>query len=465
LNWNEDALDGIQNPTGLIAGTYSVTVTDAIGCSASAQVSLSDPAALVINCVQQSPTTTVGGSNGTAGIQIGGGTPGYTISWNGPAIGQQSQPVSGIASVTGLRAGTYSVTVTDARGCSAICSFVIDAPVCNISLSLSGTNPRCAGERTGSITAQINNASGPFNWNWNIDSLDGVRNPVDLSAGNYAVTVTDAIGCMANASVTLSNPEPVRFSAYGVGATCLDGIFGAIRIEDITGGNGPFKITIQNNSIQANNLPIEFEGLQAGLYQVIVENAAGCRGDSLISVPNPRVYTLDLGPDIRLQLGDSVLLEGFANFPIAAVRWLPDTAISNPNSAITYARPLNNTTYRLIAFDSLGCSAESTIRIFIDKNTSIFVPNVFSPNGDNINDLLYVFADNGVKMVQSFRIFDRWGNLVFERLSFPPNDPQYGWDGYFNVTLMNPSVFIVTMEVEYLDGRRETLKGEVTLMR
>ena len=113
------------------AGTYSVTVTDGAGCSATASVALTAPAALEITCAQQSPVSTVGGTDGIATIQISGGTAGYSIVWNGPVNGSQNQNTVGTATLNGLAAGNYSVTVTDANGCTQTCNFTINSPNCN----------------------------------------------------------------------------------------------------------------------------------------------------------------------------------------------------------------------------------------------------------------------------------------------------------------------------------------------
>ncbi|HFC00373.1 MAG TPA: gliding motility-associated C-terminal domain-containing protein [Phaeodactylibacter sp.] len=95
----------------------------------------------------------------------------------------------------------------------------------------------------------------------------------------------------------------------------------------------------------------------------------------------------------------------------------------------------------------------------------MFIPNAFSPNGDQINDLLFVNAGNDVSKVVTFRIFDRWGDMVFSKKDFLANDSAFGWNGTYNGKKLNAGVFVYYVEVELIDGTRRVLNGEVLLVR
>jgi gliding motility-associated-like protein len=202
-----------------------------------------------------------------------------------------------------------------------------------------------------------------------------------------------------------------------------------------------------------------------GNYTLTLTDVNNCSGSVTVNIPQPLVYTLDLGPNQEIYLGDSILLSGQASFPIASVRWTPQLELSSPGSPETYVRPLNTTTYQLEAIDSIGCRTSASIRILVNKQNRIFIPNAFSPNGDNINDIFMVFSDASVQEVISMRIFDRWGNQLFESGAFLPNDPQFGWDGSFRGQSLDTGVFIYAIELLYIDGRTEIKKGDVMLMR
>jgi gliding motility-associated-like protein len=118
-----------------------------------------------------------------------------------------------------------------------------------------------------------------------------------------------------------------------------------------------------------------------------------------------------------------------------------------------------------MAIDTNNCrdSAEIWINII---HPDVFIPNIFSPNGDGSNDQFFINAKvELILKVNYLEIFDRWGNRIFTVQNFTPNDPQYGWDGTFNNKLLDPGVFVYVTEVEYKDGVRRVFKGDVTLLR
>jgi hypothetical protein len=169
-------------------------------------------------------------------VQISGGTAAYTVAWSGAASGSQNQATAGTASITGLIAGTYNIVVTDANGCTQTCSFTIGSPNCNLSATAVGTNPGCNGAATGSIALTVTGANGALTFDWNNNTLDGTEDPSGLSAGAYLVIITDAAGCTANASVTLTDPAALSFAATGIAANCLDPLNGSISVTLAGGG-------------------------------------------------------------------------------------------------------------------------------------------------------------------------------------------------------------------------------------
>jgi gliding motility-associated-like protein len=111
------------------------------------------------------------------------------------------------------------------------------------------------------------------------------------------------------------------------------------------------------------------------------------------------------------------------------------------------------------------CEAEDWLRITVDRNRKVFIPNAFSPNGDGNNDVFFLQSANDVTLVRSLRIFSRTGQLVHLRENFAPNDPNYGWDGLFREQPLAQSVFVYVAEIEFYDGKTEIFKGDVILVR
>ena len=122
-------------------------------------------------------------------------------------------------------------------------------------------------------------------------------------------------------------------------------------------------------------------------------------------------------------------------------------------------------TITLEAYDIRGCYIEQSITFQVVRKRDVYVPNVFSPNGDNLNDVFTLFTDADVTEITVLEVYDRWGDLVYKREKFPPNDPTIGWDGKFAGEDLNPGVYVYRMEILYGDGLKDNLAGDVTIIR
>jgi gliding motility-associated-like protein len=121
-------------------------------------------------------------------------------------------------------------------------------------------------------------------------------------------------------------------------------------------------------------------------------------------------------------------------------------------------------TFEVYVVDALGCIGENSITVKVLKPRRIYVPTGFTPNDDNNNDILLVHGQESAKILD-FRVFDRWGEMVFQSKDFTPNDVTAGWDGTFRDKPMLPDVYVWVLEVEYLDGYKEVLHGQSTIIR
>jgi len=172
-----------------------------------------------------------------------------------------------------------------------------------------------------------------------------------------------------------------------------------------------------------------------------------------------------LGDDDLIQLGDSIVLTPEVNVISISVL---DTFYWG-NSLLTDLEPkigpLQTTNYQITVVNEFGCVATDEVQIRVNKDRLVYVPNIFTPNGDGRNDILFVYGGQGVLRVKAFKMFNRWGELLHEAYNFQPEAPDSGWDGNFRGEVMNPGVFVYYAEVEFIDGRVELYKGDVTLMR
>ena len=155
--------------------------------------------------------------------------------------------------------------------------------------------------------------------------------------------------------------------------------------------------------------------------------------------------------------------------PIDSIIWTPMifdsiSCLSCLNPTIS---PLDDQTYTVEIFDINGCNGSDDIFIEVDKNRNVYIPNVFTPNGDGYNDEFQVFSGPGVTQINSMQIYDRWGEVVFQRTNLSPSafpDITNGWDGRFQGKIMNPGVFIYLIEVSFDDGITLLYRGDLTLL-
>jgi len=131
----------------------------------------------------------------------------------------------------------------------------------------------------------------------------------------------------------------------------------------------------------------------------------------------------------------------------------------------TFTTPTNTQYYEILVMNSFGCSVIDDITIVVLKPKRVFIPNVFSPNGDGINDLFLIYAGDEVVNIKSLRIYDRWGEEVFARENFKANDPLLGWNGYFRSQIVNPGVFAYWTEIEFVDGIVKIYIGDLTILK
>ncbi|NUQ23548.1 MAG: gliding motility-associated C-terminal domain-containing protein [Saprospiraceae bacterium] len=366
----------------------------------------------------------------------------------------------------------YSILTATSEGNS--CPVTIGGPVtvqvsslgvqAQVTSNFDGFGVSCAGNTDGVVSATASGGITPLSYQWNNGAITPMLSGV--GAGSYAVTITDAAGCSGSATVTLTEPEAITLKTDSQSPPCFGDLLGAILLEELNGGAAPYAYSLDGQSYQGlAGTPFAIPNLPAGSYTLYVRDANSCTVEVDVVIPTPQELVIDLGPDQTIRLGDSILLDPVLSFTAATFTWTPRTDLTDSVSLATYAGPILTTTYTLTASDENGCQAEDAITIFIDKKRRVYVPNAFSPDDDGINDYITVYADTDVVAVKSFRIFDRWGNLLFFNGPFQPNIESYGWDGEFKGKPMNAGVYVYFAEIEFADGQVETFKGDVSLLR
>lgn len=591
--------------TNLVAGTYRVLVNDAAGCTFSTDVSISPT-----NLATASVTNTVCSKSGTGTITVtpGFGISPYTYSLNGG--GSQSSNI-----FTGLVAGKYSITVTDATSCSYTFDAVVAADAL-ISAKINTIMPTCYGGSNGSLTVHPSSSTSRYTFSLNTNPFQTDSTFKNLVVGNYILHIKDSLGCIKDTAIVLNQPNLFRISTITTSASTCSTPDGGIFIK-ANGGTTPYQYSIDSGKTFTSN---NFFSVVADLYLIKIKDANGClaqdtttvdafdkaikvnlgadkiicQGSSITLTPNTsshaKFYTwspsiglndstsaspiatpldtatyiltaksivctgsdtvtinvlhkpiADAGPDTTICYNTFATLRGSAINLSGVVKylWSPPGDIINPNSATTLVRPgnvkansytlqvsdtygcnfkvydqvsvimkppvpafagndtvasvgipmqlygsggvkylwspanvldnslnqnpiallANDTKFNLIVRDTLGCVGTSSVTVKVYKGTNYYVPNAFTPNGDGLNDVFQAIAP-GIQVTDYFRIFNRWGKLLFET-----RDARKGWDGTYSGVPQPSAVYVWIIKGVDVKQNMVELKGTVTLIR
>lgn len=348
--------------------------------------------------------------------------------------------------------GAYLDTIPTPSGCDSLLILHLETyPLPEFSILASGN--LC----TDSLVRLSSDAEGGYQWS------TGAEGPyIQASeAGSYSLTVTDARGCSAADTITLS--ENSLQAAFALSdPRCTGESSGSVRIDSIRGGNAPYLAGLEGSPLQAT---ASIGGLSAGSYVLAIEDVAGCRLRYAFSLRDPEPLYLLLPKDTTLRLGDSLLLRPNTNAANPQIRWRPPDFLSCDTCLAPVARPWESTAYQALLTDSLGCTATAWTNILVSKPTGIYVPNAFSPNGDGRNDRLAPFAGASIPEIESFRIYNRWGGLLFERYAFAPNEESLGWNGTVEGLAAPPGAYAFLLTARRLDGEAVRLTGAFVLVR
>ncbi|MCB0396653.1 MAG: choice-of-anchor L domain-containing protein [Flavobacteriales bacterium] len=273
--WDDPAAQTTATATGLCAGNHTVIVTDQNGCQASIQMTLNEPAPVVLS-TSQTPVSCFGACDGTGTAIASGGQGTLSYLWNDPAV-QTS------ATATGLCPGTWTVTVTDANGCAFNEVVVITEPPALV-LGENHFNVKCFGGNDGSVDLNVTGGTGNINVLW--DSGQTTEDLWGVTAGTYCVTVNDANGCTAGLCVDITEPDVIVLDPLSTPATCGNND-GTVSVSVSSGGTAPFSYRWNDGSSQAT---AAISGLPPGVYCVTITDANACTDTICVDVPDISVY-------------------------------------------------------------------------------------------------------------------------------------------------------------------------------
>ncbi len=457
--WSTTPIQTNLEATGLSANnSYSVTVVDAQGCTAERSVTVGNPYPVVGRVDSLASVKCHGDMNGWAVASGTGGTAPYTYFWS-PGPTSQTDSLA-----RNLGAGTYRVTVTDANGCPGTASATITEPPL-LKMDLLKTDVSCFGGPDGAVKAVVSGGVSPYTYLWQGGQLE--MEAKNLSAGMFGLTLTDGNGCLLSDSVQIDQPATaVSGLAVARDPRCFGGHDGFITLAG-AGGSPPYRYALDPGAWNGSTIQI---GLLAGTYQPKLIDAHGCEFlIDPIQITQPEAVQVDLGPDIMIELGrDTQLLATVTNamgqvqyqWNIRDSMWLSCLDCEDPLvEGLLYQHHFD-----VLVIDSSGCQGRDQILVSVDKPRRVYVPTGFTPNDDLNNDRLLVHGQVTAHVLD-FRVYDRWGELVFEQKDFALNDVTAGWDGNFRGNPMDSGVYVWVLEVLFMDGGKEVLQGNTTLIR
>ncbi|MGB3079681.1 MAG: gliding motility-associated C-terminal domain-containing protein [Saprospiraceae bacterium] len=315
-----------------------------------------------------------------------------------------------------------------------------------------------------------------FVYSWVASNGGNVQNPNQLHAiatasGTYTLTVMNMMtGCSSTDQVIIDQigTFPSAVNLVVKSPDCAGDPPGSAQVMAVTGGIAPYTYSL-NNAAPVSS-PV-FNNLPAGDYELLVTDATGCKlRDSFTIQPQVNVslsivnfvhdtFVYAFGDTIKL----AFLYSGTSDTPDSLVWKLGDSVICINCPVLELVADLSGK-ITLEAYDVRGCKITKSINYLVVRIRDVYIPNVFSPNGDGFNDYFTLFTKADVTGI-SMEVFTRWGDLVFRKADFAPNVPNIGWDGTFRNQQLNPGVYVYKIVIVYGDGLTEQVAGDITIVR
>ncbi|WP_343603909.1 gliding motility-associated C-terminal domain-containing protein [Fluviicola sp.] len=535
--------------TGLCAGTYTVTVTDAGGCSITAQTTVTNSSSTIAVTVSATNETCQNACNGSVTATATGGTTPYTYSW--------TNTTATTATVSNVCPNTYVVTVTDQNGCSATAQAVVGSNP-GVSVTATAVNETCQGVCDGSVSTTVSGGSAPYSYSWSVPAT--TANITNRCPGTYSVTVTDQNGCTGTAQATISSGTGISVTASAVNETCQGACDGSVS-STVSGGSAPYSYswsvpattatitnqcpgtysvtvtdqngctgtasgtvsagtTMQDPTIQTtgpfstSDAPVQFiaasnggtwaadcgacitsagvfnpQTAGAGTYQICYSVGAGaCASQDCQTIVVTGCTPQTTNESHSICPGSSYTFNGqtfttAGSYPfqftgqngcdsthILNLSFYPVTPTSQDitrcegdsvNVQGTWYYVSDNVVVNIV--DQNGCPTTHTTHIVFEdcsvEDYAVYIPNIFTPNNDNINDFFAISITGG--FLEEGFIVNRWGNLIKEFYH-----DELTWDGKTKEGFMVPDgVYTYVLVVSNSVGTKTKYNGFVTVVR
>lgn len=427
--------------SNLQAGVYILQLTDSSGCVLTDTAVVSSPPSM-ISSITVTPAH-CGQSDGSATVNYSGA--GIQVLWTPGGDTTNS--------VTGLSAGQAVVTLTNLTGCSE--SDTIDIPQIGGPQidSVVVIHETCRNANDGEATVYADGGVLPYTYYWNPGGQT-TQQVSGLAPGNHEVTVYDSSGCSSSAIIKVDPADSIMVSLLNHGDEHCDQMDGFIEVLAL-GGAGYLSYSWSNGDTTSF-----LDSLSSETYILTVTDENGCSfifNYFIDHLPAPQAAII--ASYTTIMTGDETTLEALVS-PAGTYSylWIPETDLSCNSCSVTIANPVDTIVYTLIVTDDFGCTDSVKILINVLPCGSFFVPDIFSPNNDQLNDEWQVLG-TCISSVKA-SVFNRWGELIFYS-----SDPSESWDGTYKGLPVDAGSYAYMVEVVFNDGSRKEDSGNVKVIR
>ncbi len=466
-------------------GNYSGTVLTENDCDSIVNLTLLVIQCEIIQTLSQVPVICNGTASGTLVFSVDQGTPPlsftYTNIFDPTITGSGTTNLLVNNEIPNIPAGEYQVYVQDDFGNDAVETIIVTEPApLEIELvpsNYNGYNVSCFNyfnpiDSTitpgddGTLLANVSGGEPPYQYLWS--NSQNTQTAVGLTATSFEVTVTDDVGCSIVGNYTLASPDLIDANVAFIDPNCDGFDTGIVQFQNATGGVGPYSYSF--NSLNSFGQDSVYDQLLEGDYNMYVQDENACIVQVSGTLTAPDIPVIEFSNNLEIDLGDTIQLSPLLNnTSIANIEWI-NSATQDAFSLscgdclepISYA--VNDSGYVLTISSEDGCTDSESIQIEVNKIRPIYIPNIFSPDGNGNNDKFLIYSNRAVEIVEELNIFDRWGNLIFSQENFPTNDESFSWDGLFKKKKVDTGVLVYQAKIKFIDGVSLPYSGTLTLI-
>ena len=418
----------------LSAGSYSITVEDINGCTFSIPaITITEPTPLSLSTSQLDAGCN-GATDGSASVTSSGATPSYSYLWT---TGETT------ASIAGLAAGLYSVTVTDINGCAESTSVDILQP----QITTEASDITCFGAANGTIDVIITNGNNSYSYSWNDPSSQSTPTASNLSPGVYTVTATDVFGCELIAADSVTQPEELIVNILS-STLCSQSDIAKVEVE-VDGGILPYQFLWNTSDVTSVIYVVD------GNYSIDVTDANSCvTTQSVVVEPYyPITITYQTSPASCIDNIDGLIL-------IAAAGGYSPYTYEWSHGALDSIINVSSGEYSLTIIDNEGCEESETMFVTANQSTCLEVYSAFSPNGDQNNDYWHI---GNIELYPDalVEVFNRWGDRVFAAKNYT-NSWSSAWNGNYKGKPLPTATYYYVIT---LNNGESPYKGNVAIVR